>query len=71
MVIREVCVSCGCFLYPCVPVINDRAELGPVSSPLCLLLFWDSLPLSAAQVMRQDINYGPTQAHHSMLDCGA
>lgn len=40
------CVSCGCFLPPCVPVINGRAELGPVSSPLCLLLFWDSLPLS-------------------------
>lgn len=40
------CVSCGCFLPPCVPVINGRAELGPVSSPLCLLLFWDSLLLS-------------------------
>lgn len=39
-------VSCGCFLPLCVPVINGRAELGPVSSPLCLLLFWDSLPLS-------------------------
>lgn len=62
-------VSCGCFLPPCVPVINGRAELGPVSSPLCLLLFWDSLPLSATLVMRQDINYRPTQAHLSMPRC--
>ena len=38
-------VSCRCFLPPCVPVINGRTELGPVSSPLCLLLFLDSLPL--------------------------
>lgn len=38
-------VSCGCFLPPSAPVINGRADLGPVSSPRFLLLFRDSFSL--------------------------